>query len=308
MRRDFADRSNGETEVKLEKVGEVSPLLRSAKDRAETLQINRVRYTWMFFLFFLPLLLFAEKIELVHNVPIHYWITDAEKALLKKNIEIVQSNLRKDKDRDQVSYFVFWNKPSCAKRKRLVKIPKDQALLFAWESPVFQKKLYSRKYLRHFKRIYTWDDDLVDNKRFFKLYYPELKPMIADFPPFEQKKLCTFMFSNKRGKHPKELYTEREKVVQFFENKPEGDFEFYGQLWEKAGYKNYRGAPESKIDTLKNYRFCICYENVHDVKGYITEKIFDAFAAGCIPIYWGASNVTEYIPEGCFIDRRKFKD
>ena len=28
--------------------------------------------------------------------------------------------------------------------------------------------------------------------------------------------------------------------------------------------------------------------------------------AGCVPIYWGAVDVTDYIPAGCFIDRRKF--
>ena len=57
---------------------------------------------------------------------------------------------------------------------------------------------------------------------------------------------------------------------------------------------------------MKNYKFAICYENCQNVKGYITEKIFDCFASGTIPIYWGASNVTDYIPKDCFIDRRDF--
>jgi hypothetical protein len=52
----------------------------------------------------------------------------------------------------------------------------------------------------------------------------------------------------------------------------------------------------------------MCYENVKDVPGYITEKIFDCFFSGCVPIYWGASNVTNYIPKECFIDRREFHD
>ena len=40
--------------------------------------------------------------------------------------------------------------------------------------------------------------------------------------------------------------------------------------------------------------------------GYITEKIFDCLVGGCVPIYWGASNINEYIPKKCFIDKRKF--
>lgn len=42
-------------------------------------------------------------------------------------------------------------------------------------------------------------------------------------------------------------------------------------------------------------------------KGYITEKIFDCFFPGVIPIYWGAENVTDYIPQDTFIDRRNLK-
>jgi hypothetical protein len=57
---------------------------------------------------------------------------------------------------------------------------------------------------------------------------------------------------------------------------------------------------------MQQYRFSICYENVRDLPGYVTEKIWDSFFAGCVPIYWGASNITSYIPEDCFIDRRKF--
>jgi hypothetical protein len=129
---------------------------------------------------------------------------------------------------------------------------------------------------------------------------------MQNLPSFEEKKLVTQISSNKKSKHKHELYSERERVIQFFEDK--NDFDFYGYAWEAKGYKNYRGSIDNKQETLKNYRFNVCYENIYDVRGYITEKIFDSFAAGAIPIYWGASNVTDYIPKNCFIDRRDFKD
>ena len=71
-------------------------------------------------------------------------------------------------------------------------------------------------------------------------------------------------------------------------------------------FPSYRGKVVSKFETMQKYRFSICYENVRDLAGYITEKIWDSFIAGCVPIYWGASNITYYIPQDCFIDRRKF--
>lgn len=175
-----------------------------------------------------------------------------------------------------------------------------------WEPPVVQNDMYQPRFLDQFKRVYTWDDSLVDDKKFFKFYYPELKSMLTDLPSFEERKLLTQISGHKRSKHPKELYSERVSVIQFFEALPEEDFEFYGFGWEKERYRTYKGSLSNKLETLKNYRFSVCYENMKDVHGYITEKIFDCFATGTVPIYWGACNITDFIPKECFIDRRDF--
>lgn len=45
-----------------------------------------------------------------------------------------------------------------------------------------------------------------------------------------------------------------------------------------------------------------------DTPGYITEKIWDSFKAKTLPVYWGASNIEEYVPKNCFIDYRDFLD
>lgn len=75
----------------------------------------------------------------------------------------------------------------------------------------------------------------------------------------------------------------------------------------KLDYPSYKGAIKSKREILQKYKFAICYENVRDIPGYITEKIFDCFFAGCVPVYWGAPNITDHIPADTFIDRRAFK-
>ncbi|MEI6154707.1 MAG: glycosyltransferase family 10, partial [Deltaproteobacteria bacterium] len=69
----------------------------------------------------------------------------------------------------------------------------------------------------------------------------------------------------------------------------------------------YRGIVKNKWDVLPYYRFSICYENIKDEPGYLSEKIFDSMRCGCVPIYWGASNIADYVDEGAFIDRRKFQ-
>ena len=59
---------------------------------------------------------------------------------------------------------------------------------------------------------------------------------------------------------------------------------------------------------MKKYKFAVCYENCQGFPGYITEKIFDCFFAGTVPIYWGAPNIKDHIPAGAFIDKREFEN
>jgi hypothetical protein len=113
-----------------------------------------------------------------------------------------------------------------------------------------------------------------------------------------------------------EIYTLRLKLIHFFHKT--GKFDLYGRNWDKkiygipykyykAALSVYKGSVEDKISTMSNYRFALCVENIV-YPGYITEKIFDCLFAGCIPIYYGAPDIQEYIPKNCYIDYREFKN
>jgi len=44
------------------------------------------------------------------------------------------------------------------------------------------------------------------------------------------------------------------------------------------------------------YKFCVAMENSIR-QDYMTEKLWDALAAGCIPIYLGSKNAPHIIPD-----------
>lgn len=164
--------------------------------------------------------------------------------------------------------------------------------------------------LQYFDIVGTWHDDYVDNQKYFKIYYPVALPMIDSVVSFAQKKLCTLIAGYK--KFTPQLYEERQKAIDFFERLHADEFDFYGKDWEKSKYvryKTYGGtlAFDKKIDCLKQYKFCICFENSR-YPGYVTEKIFDCFQAGCVPVYLGAPNVEQYIPKNCLISFTRFKN
>jgi len=54
---------------------------------------------------------------------------------------------------------------------------------------------------------------------------------------------------------------------------------------------------EDKWDALADYQYHVAIEN-SEVNHYWTEKISDAFLAGCHPIYHGCPNITDYFPAG----------
>lgn len=49
---------------------------------------------------------------------------------------------------------------------------------------------------------------------------------------------------------------------------------------------------DDKIAYLCQFKFNLCPENSNN-KGYVTEKIFEAIKAGCVPIYWGNEGYPE---------------
>lgn len=189
----------------------------------------------------------------------------------------------------------------------LSKYPREKCFTFLWEPPSVIPVNYDPNYHRFFSHVYTWHDGLVSASPLYKkFYYPVMSPMIHPLVPFGKRKLCTLIAGNKSSQHHNELYSARKDAIEYFDQNHPDDFDLYGRWW--PAYKTYRGAINKKIYTLNQYKFCICYENIKDVPGYITEKIFDCFRCGCVPVYWGADNITDYIPADCFIDRNQFKN
>lgn len=170
---------------------------------------------------------------------------------------------------------------------------------------------------------------LSSQTRYHQMFFPESFDVNSlEYVPFNDKKLAILMNSNKRigswkkdlaikffyGCDIREIYSERYKIINFFS--PLLALELYGPGWDKGGknrieteniFRIYRGFVENKRQKLKGYKFVFTFENAI-FPGYITEKVFDAMFAGCVPVYFGAPDIDKYIPRDCFIDYRNFSN
>jgi alpha(1,3/1,4) fucosyltransferase len=113
-----------------------------------------------------------------------------------------------------------------------------------------------------------------------------------------------------------ELYRDRVEAIRHFSDDP--GFALFGHGWDhpipgfsaafhRAARKVYAGEIPPGIVTkrrvIAGFKFAICFENCA-FPGYITEKLFDCFLAGCVPVYLGAPDVTDFVPASAFIDYR----
>lgn len=203
--------------------------------------------------------------------------------------------------------------------------------LLVLESPLAAPESHRVTNHERFRTIFTYNDTLVDGSRYRKINYAFDLPSRVPRDLARKKRLCLTIAGNKRSTHPQELYSERLTAIRWFEQNRPDDFDLYGIGWDlgtigarlpralarrcsrlrrlgKPLFPSWRGTVERKRDVMGLYRFALCYENIADLPGYITEKLFDAFFAGTVPVYRGADNVAKHIPPECFIDLRRFAD
>jgi hypothetical protein len=62
----------------------------------------------------------------------------------------------------------------------------------------------------------------------------------------------------------------------------------------------YRGEVKLKWDGLKDYRYSLAVENSRG-PNYFSEKICDALLCWTMPIYWGCTNIGDFLPKDSYI-------
>lgn len=216
------------------------------------------------------------------------------------------------------------------------KLSKQEGIIlkafFIMEPPVVAPKLYRAlpELTSIFEQVYvhnTTGDGYslagVDRSKLRKLYWPQPRADVIEslwLRGDRQHRIVIINGNHKPKSTASELYSKRIEMI--VELSKFGVIDLYGRGWEKwwspasqwlpywCNRKTimsiYKGACPSKYEVMANYTFALCFENMA-MQGYVTEKIFDCFYAGTIPLYLGAKDIAELIPPDAYIDCRKFE-
>ena len=211
----------------------------------------------------------------------------------------------------------FNHKDSQLKRIQALQIPIENRILVMLECQAILPNMHTDKTLREYGTIFSPSPLWAADYKTSKFTYPVLPFRYKAISLVEQKDIPIGivqrnLYSCVKG----EMYSFRRKVIIELK-KSQTDFELRGYGWQKSSFLNilqhYRlllfqfrsrnfsnlvYVPKyfrkiriktalpipNKLDFLKRVKVAIIIENSSD---YVSEKIFDCFRAGVVPIYVG---------------------
>ena len=173
--------------------------------------------------------------------------------------------------------------------------PEQLSIFSSMESADIYQKLRDNAYMSKFdlKMTYELNSDAIMSY-FCREYLDEIRA--AELVPFEKKlDAVVFLASNCNDQ------SGRKSIVQKL-------MELGVPVHARGNcLKNMEISPRSipNVKIMRNYKFCITMENSR-AQDYVSEKLFEAMKAGCLPIYYGAPNIEDFIPlSSSIIDYQK---
>jgi hypothetical protein len=257
----------------------------------------------------------------------------------KKN-QIFFDHLRFNKKKSDIVIFINLYRLSPLYKKVL--ITKKIFFLIITEPRVVDPFSYNHKYHKFFKKIFTFDDKLIKKNGTLYSYWNGKTWMLKEFKKIYKKKksfLSCIFAANRHWLHKDSLSSVRYSIIQWFINNKPNDLRLFGSNWNfdyfkimsvknyfirkaliylmkfrifnyfffKKNLKIYRGEVIDKVKTASFFKFEFCCENAKN-KGRLSERIFQSFFSGTVPIYIGDETIKKYIPKNCYIDFWKFKN
>ena len=212
--------------------------------------------------------------------------------------------------------------------------PSARAYVYLYENPLIRPLNRDRSALARYAKWFAWDGALRDDPRTVSLLYPNRFDTEGWNGPEKRPLFCVLVASNKALTvvDPRDQYQARVRILDWYERNAPADFHLFGRGWDrpaaqpgrwgrarnqlrkiigrflpaKSPYATWRGPVDDKIELLTRARFCLAHENCRDLSGYVTEKLFDCFRAGCVPVYVGPKEIADLVPTDCFIDGRAY--
>ena len=72
-------------------------------------------------------------------------------------------------------------------------------------------------------------------------------------------------------------------------------------LYGSVSFRNSDIPNNDKILALKDYKYCLGFDNQDFIKDFFGTQLSDTLLAWTVPIFWCGTDLSRYLPEGSFI-------
>ena len=134
----------------------------------------------------------------------------------------------------------------------------------------------------------TSDNNIVFLYAFFHILYTNLdidKLLVKRKLTTMPTNFCLFSVSNGGCKERNDMFKELSKYKKV---------DSCGKFMNNGHHCPEDHGTTKYFDFISNYKFMICFENKTQ-PNYFTEKLINAYYNNTIPIYWGCSNIEDYV-------------
>jgi hypothetical protein len=185
-------------------------------------------------------------------------------------------------------------------KKNFYKYKKKKFTIFSfWDKSgyLFSKWIYTKP-LKKFSinNLYNYIFSKFQSYEGLKKNYDQIK---IDSHKEKRKTLCCVLTNKK--------YTEGHKIRINFTKQfiKKFSFNLYGSIkFKNSDIKKYNN---SKYKLLKNYKYCLGFDNQDHISNFFGTQFTDAILCLCVPIFWCGTNLEKFFPKNSFIqfDARK---
>jgi len=113
--------------------------------------------------------------------------------------------------------------------------------------------------------------------------------------PNKSNKTC-YIVSNTSGKWGR---SDRKEFAKMLSN----DIGIYGRIQDVGRGELGINTPDAywfgKEDVLRDHKYSVEVDHGF-CKHYFSERVFDSLLMWCMPLYWGCTNIEDYLPKECF--------
>lgn len=179
-------------------------------------------------------------------------------------------------------------------------VPQDRRIYLIREPPlpeVVHITQANYKQAKRYCRYVSGPDDLAPVPDYMPAiwYHSNAFRELDEMPSPSKVRLCSWITSgiNRSANHSRRLAFIKQLQAENLA------FDLYGR--NLPPWANSKGILNNKWSAMAPYYYNLAIENFAENDWYVSEKLWDALLAWCLPIYYGGSAATKLLPEGSFL-------